>query len=78
MRISSAISVAQRYERADVSPTPDDLNATRGAGAGARHRGDACSPSGRREMLVWIGDAKKPETRARRIARAVAHVMDGT
>lgn len=59
-------------------PTPDDLNAALDAVAGARQRWEACSPSTRREILVWIGDAKNPETRARRIARAVAHVMDGT
>jgi len=58
-------------------PIPDDLNAALDSVAGAQHRWDAFSPSHRREVLVWIDDARKPETRARRIARAVAHVMDG-
>lgn len=57
-------------------PMPDDFNMALDGIAGAQHRWDGYTPSHRREILIWINDARKPETRARRIARAVAHVMD--
>ena len=72
-------TVAIRCQRDTTSgepPMPDDFNAALDTVAGAKHRWDGCSPAHRRELLSWINDARKPETRARRIARAVAHVMD--
>lgn len=33
-----------------------------------------CTPSHQREYLKWIGEAKKPETRQRRIEQAVARI----
>ena len=35
------------------------------------------APSHRREYAVWIGEAKRPETRARRVATALAWLADG-
>jgi len=46
---------------------PDDL-AEALARAGSRAKWDAFPPSSRRGMLEWIFTAKRPETRARRIA----------
>lgn len=34
-------------------------------------------PSHRREYLAWIAEAKKPDTRQRRIAKAVQMVLAG-
>lgn len=34
-------------------------------------------PSHRREYLSWIGEAKKPETRARRIAATIGRLGGG-
>jgi uncharacterized protein YdeI (YjbR/CyaY-like superfamily) len=34
------------------------------------------SHSHRREYVMWIDDAKRPETRARRIAKAIASLAD--
>lgn len=68
--------VLQKDMTSREPPMPDDFNVALDAIAGAQHRWDAYSPSHRREILTWINDAKKAETRARRIARAVAHVMD--
>ncbi len=56
-------------------PVPDDFAAALESVAGARHAFAALPPSHRKEILVWISDAVRPDTRARRIARAVAHVM---
>ena len=47
---------------------PDDLAAALDARAGARAHWDAFPRSPRRAMLEWLVQAKKPETRQRRIA----------
>jgi uncharacterized protein YdeI (YjbR/CyaY-like superfamily) len=52
---------------------PDDLAAALEA-AGMREAFDKLSFSHRREHVAAINDAKKPETRARRIAKAVEMV----
>jgi uncharacterized protein YdeI (YjbR/CyaY-like superfamily) len=52
---------------------PDDLAAAL-AEAGAREVFDKLSYSHRREHVAAINDAKKPQTRQRRIANAVAMV----
>ena len=49
---------------------PDDLAAALLAIPPARERWDAFSRSPRRAILDWISQAKRPETRARRIAEA--------
>ena len=35
------------------------------------------SPIGRNESICWVEDAKKPETRARRIARTCEELQEG-
>jgi len=49
---------------------PDDLAAALATNPSARQRWDAFSRSRRRAILEWISQAKRPETRARRIAEA--------
>ena len=49
---------------------PDDLATALVANPPARERWDAFSRSPRRAILDWISQAKRPETRARRIAEA--------
>jgi hypothetical protein len=65
----------QRDTTSREVPMPDDLAAALESVAGARRAFAALAPSHRKEMIVWINDAARPDTRARRIARAVAHVM---
>ena len=48
---------------------PDDLAAGLDAAPPARTHWDAFSRSARRAMLEWIAQARRPETRAERIAR---------
>lgn len=55
---------------------PDALAAALEA-AGARAAFDALAPGCRREYLEWIAEAKRDETRARRIATTVAQAADG-
>lgn len=47
---------------------PDDLVAALAGTAGARVNWDAFPPSARRGILEWIVQAKRPATRARRVA----------
>jgi uncharacterized protein YdeI (YjbR/CyaY-like superfamily) len=56
---------------------PDDFAAELARLQGARERFDAFAPSHRREYLEWIVAAKRPETRARRIATACEWIAEG-
>lgn len=57
---------------------PDDLAAALdAAGAGARAAFDALSFSHRREHIASIEDAKRPATRARRVATTVERLVRG-
>lgn len=56
---------------------PDDLAAALGAQPGAREHWDAASPSSRKQALAWIVLAKRPETRANRVAATAARAADG-
>ena len=55
---------------------PDDFGAALDAG-GARAAFDALAPSHRKEYVRWITEAKKAETRAKRIAEAVPMITEG-
>jgi len=57
--------------------TPDDLAAALDQVPAARATFDGFAPSCRREYVEWIVDAKRPETRAKRIAEAVAWMSEG-
>jgi uncharacterized protein YdeI (YjbR/CyaY-like superfamily) len=56
---------------------PDDLAAAFAAQPGAAEHWEAFPPSVRRAILVWILDAKRPETRARRIAETASEAAAG-
>jgi hypothetical protein len=55
---------------------PDDLAAAL-AGAGVSAAFGALSFSHRREYVEWVEEAKRPETRSRRIEQTVARVAAG-
>lgn len=68
----SAYAVAESLE------LPPDLRAAFDAGPSpARSSWDAFSPSSRRAILWWVHTAKRPETRARRIAEVVTEAALG-
>jgi uncharacterized protein YdeI (YjbR/CyaY-like superfamily) len=58
-------------------PTPDDLRAALDAAPGAAATFEGFPPSCRREYVEWVIEAKRPETRAKRIAEAVAWMAEG-
>jgi uncharacterized protein YdeI (YjbR/CyaY-like superfamily) len=45
--------------------------------AGVKAKFTALAYTHRREYAEWIEGAKKPETRARRIAKAITHIAEG-
>jgi uncharacterized protein YdeI (YjbR/CyaY-like superfamily) len=71
-----AIAAAQadgswtRLDAVEDMLEPDDLTAALEARPGAREHFDAYSHSTRKGVLAWIALAKRPETRALRVARA--------
>jgi uncharacterized protein YdeI (YjbR/CyaY-like superfamily) len=58
-------------------PTPDDLRAALDATPRAAATFDTFAPSCRREYVEWVVEAKRPETRAKRIAQTVEWVAEG-
>jgi uncharacterized protein YdeI (YjbR/CyaY-like superfamily) len=55
------------YDGVEQLVVPDELAAALAARPGARELWDAFSPSSRRQALAWIVQAKRPDTRARRV-----------
>jgi uncharacterized protein YdeI (YjbR/CyaY-like superfamily) len=58
-------------------PTPDDLRAALDAEPKAAATFDAFPPSCRREYVEWVTEAKRPETRAKRLAQTVEWLAKG-
>ncbi len=56
---------------------PEDYLAALAAVPAAQAFQDSLPPGARREYLEWILDAKRPETRSRRIETAVAQLAEG-
>ncbi len=55
---------------------PDDLRDAMAA-AGITAQFDALAPSHRKEYVRWITEAKRPETRAKRVAEALDKIREG-
>ena len=70
---------APRNKTAPKGPlrVPADLAAALKKNAKARATFEGFSPSHRREYLEWIADAKREETRKRRLATAVEWMSEG-
>lgn len=56
---------------------PADLAAALAADPEARRAFDALAPSHRKEYARWVGEAKRAETRDRRVRATLAKVRDG-
>ncbi|HET7585399.1 MAG TPA: YdeI/OmpD-associated family protein [Gemmatimonadaceae bacterium] len=63
--------------RKKTPAVPAELAAVLRKNGKARAGFDALSPSHRREYIEWITEAKREETRARRVAQAVEWMADG-
>ena len=58
-------------------PVPEELRAALDAEPKAAATFDGFPPSCRREYVEWVVEAKRPETRAKRIAQAVEWLAEG-
>lgn len=58
-------------------PVPPELAAALAEDAAASAHFDAFPPGARRDYCEWIGEAKRPETRAKRVAEAVGWIGEG-
>ena len=67
---------APKTPKAEIA-MPDDFATELAKLKGARECFDSWAPSHRREYLEWITEAKRPETRAKRIAEAGAWIAQG-
>lgn len=57
--------------------TPTDLGSALASNPAARATFDGFPPSCRREYVEWVVEAKRPETRSKRIAQAVEWMAEG-
>jgi uncharacterized protein YdeI (YjbR/CyaY-like superfamily) len=60
-----------RLDSAEALEVPDDLAAAFERNGRAKANYDAFPPSSKKIILSWIGSAKRPETRARRVEETV-------
>lgn len=68
---SDSVEIQIRLDRRDRTPeTPSDLREALDED-GASAAWEALAPSRRKELLVWLADAKRDQTRAVRIGRIV-------
>lgn len=58
-------------------PVPEELAAALAASPEAQAVWEGFAPSHRREYSEWVGEAKRPETRAQRVAQSVAWIAEG-
>jgi len=58
-------------------PVPEELTAAFAANPQAKAVWDGFAPSHRREYSEWIGEAKRPETRAARVTQSVEWIAEG-
>lgn len=82
--IAKAVALAAEGKAKRPAPKPKaalelplDLAAALGADATAQAQWDAFSPGKRRDYIEWVLEAKRPETRTRRIETIVAQVAEG-
>jgi uncharacterized protein YdeI (YjbR/CyaY-like superfamily) len=60
-----------------AAKTPPDLAQALAKNAKARATYEGFPPGQRREYVEWLAEAKRPETRAKRLAQAVAWMAEG-
>jgi uncharacterized protein YdeI (YjbR/CyaY-like superfamily) len=68
---------AKNREPRPAADVPDDLLAALGKNASARAAFEAFPPSAKREYVEWITEAKREETRTKRLAQAIEWMADG-
>jgi len=78
--IEAGVKPARAARPAAKKPAPElpaELAAALAGDAGARAFFSALAPSHQREYVDWIGEAKRPETRAKRLAQTLQWLAEG-
>ncbi|HEY0181135.1 MAG TPA: YdeI/OmpD-associated family protein [Dokdonella sp.] len=75
--LAAAAAAPRAAARKPAPATPPDLAAALAKHAAARRAFEAFSPSHRREYVEWIAEAKREQTRAKRIATALEWLAEG-
>lgn len=78
-QVGSAVKKApavKRQPRPEL-PIPPEFSAALSASPAAKVTLEAFAPSHRREYVEWISEAKRPETRDKRIAQAIEMLAEG-
>lgn len=65
------------FAQGTVHTAPPDLRAAIEASSETRALWQGLTPLGRNEFICWVEDAKKPETRQRRIVRTGEELHEG-
>lgn len=65
------------FDSVEALEVPDDLATAFDALAGARQQWDAFPPSAKKQFLAWIVQAKRPETRQKRVEATALSVSRG-
>lgn len=73
----SATKTNEELSDGVVHDVPADLQETLTATPEARDAWEDITPLARNEFICWVEDAKKPETRNRRIRRTKEELIDG-
>jgi uncharacterized protein YdeI (YjbR/CyaY-like superfamily) len=77
IRAAKADGTWSIQDAADALIEPDELAAGLDANPEARRQWDGFSPSPRRALIWWVMSAKRPETRARRVAQIIDEAAQG-
>ena len=75
VKASRSSSKPSRAKREVV--VPEELRQALARQPATKAQFDAMSPSHRREYCEWIAEAKKPETRERRVLKAMEQIAEG-
>ena len=70
-------STARKAAPKPPPDTPEDLAAALGRNKAAKATFDAFPPGCKREYIDWINEAKREETRAKRLAQAIDWMAEG-
>ena len=71
------VSVPKAKKARPALPVPAELSAALAKNKKARAAFEAFSPSHQRDYSEWIGEAKREETKAARVAQAVEWIAEG-
>ena len=77
IRAAKADGTWAMQDAADALIEPDELATGLDANPLARRQWDGFSPSARRALIWWVMSAKRPQTRARRVAQIVDEAAQG-